>query len=165
MRQQERLCLPPAAGTICLFLPHRGMNPGQVGAAKQHRGDLEHKLLGKPFIHIQMSFFVQRKLEIRVIQIPLLCCPLRFNCLFPLNRSRQRAHSPCTNAFARSVIRTSSPSGSAVKLAVTGCSILAPAKSPCRQITGKLCMVRLCAGCDKLSQVKLHSTPHKRLLC
>ena len=33
-----------------------------------------------------MSFFVQRKLEIRVIQIPLLCCPLRFNCLFPLNR-------------------------------------------------------------------------------
>ena len=34
-------------------------------------------------------------------------------------------------------------------------------KVPCRQITGKLCMVRLCAGCDKLSQVKLHSTPLK----
>ena len=38
-------------------------------------------------------------------------------------------------------------------------------KIPGRQITGKLCVVGLRAGRDKLSQVKLHSTPHKRLLC
>ena len=34
-------------------------------------------------------------------------------------------------------------------------------KIPGRQITGKLCVVGLRAGRDKLSQVKLHSTPLK----
>ena len=38
---------------------------------KQHRGDLEHELLIEPFVHVQVSFFIQRKIEIRVIQIPV----------------------------------------------------------------------------------------------
>ena len=76
-----------------------------------------------------MSFFVEGQVEIRVIQIALPDRPLCLHRLFPFDGSRQRAHSPCTNAFARSVIRISSPSGTASKRAVTGCSILAPAKS------------------------------------
>ena len=117
------------AGAFRLLFAAHGAKPGAVGTAKQHRGDLEHKLLIEPFIYIQMSFFVQRKVKIRVIQIPFLDGPLRIDCLFRVTGSRQRAHSPCTNAFARSVIRISSPSGTASKRADTGCSILAPAKS------------------------------------
>ena len=33
-----------------------------------------------------MPFFIQRKLEIRVIQIPFLDGPLRIDCLFPGDR-------------------------------------------------------------------------------
>ena len=115
------------AGAFRLLFAAHGAKPGAVGTAKQHRGNLEHKLLIEPFIYIQMSFFVQRKVKIRIIQIPFLYRPLRIDRLLRMTGSRQRAHSPCTDAFARSVIRTSSPSVSASKTAVTGCGILAPA--------------------------------------
>ena len=74
------------AGAFRLLFAAHGAKPGAVGTAKQHRGDLEHKLLIEPFIYIQMSFFVQRKVKIRVIQIPLLDGPLRIDCLFPGDR-------------------------------------------------------------------------------
>ena len=74
------------AGAFRLLFAAHGAKPGAVGTAKQHRGDLEHKLLIEPFIYIQMSFFVQRKVKIRVIQIPFLDGPLRIDCLFPGDR-------------------------------------------------------------------------------
>ena len=74
------------AGAFRLLFAAHGAKPGAVGTAKQHRGDLEHKLLIEPFIYIQMSFFVQRKVKIRVIQIPLLYRPLRIDRLLPNDR-------------------------------------------------------------------------------
>ena len=74
------------AGAFRLLFAAHGAKPGAVGTAKQHRGDLEHKLLIEPFIYIQMSFFVQRKVKIRVIQIPFLYRPLRIDRLLPNDR-------------------------------------------------------------------------------
>ena len=74
------------AGAFRLLFAAHGAKPGAVGTAKQHRGDLEHEFLAEPLIHIQMPFFIQRKLEIRVIQIPFLDGPLRIDCLFPGDR-------------------------------------------------------------------------------
>ena len=58
------------AGAFRLLFAAHGTKPGAVGTAKQHRGDLEHKLLIEPFIYIQMSFFVQRKVKIRITLAP-----------------------------------------------------------------------------------------------
>ena len=74
------------AGAFRLLFAAHGAKPGAVGTAKQHRGDLEHKLLIEPFIYIQMSFFVQRKVKIRVIQISFLYRPLRIDRLLPNDR-------------------------------------------------------------------------------
>ena len=115
------------AGAFRLLFAAHGAKPGAVGTAKQHRGDLEHKLLIEPFIYIQMSFFVQRKVKIRVIQIPFLCRPLRIDRLLPNDRVQTAGALSVHRCVCRSVIRTSSPSVSASKTAVTGCGILAPA--------------------------------------
>ena len=68
-----------------------------------------------------MSFFVEGQVEIRVIQIPLPDRPLCLHRLFPFDGVEA--------AGALSVHQCFSPSGTASKRAVTGCSILAPAKS------------------------------------
>ena len=97
------------AGAFRFLFAAHGAKPGAVGTAKQHRGNPEHKLLIEPFIYIQMSFFVQRKVKIRVIQIPFLYRPLRIDRLLPNDR-----------------VQTAG-AVSASKTAVTGCGILAPA--------------------------------------
>ena len=74
------------AGALRFLFAALRTKSGAVGAAKQHRGDLEHEFLAEPLIHIQMPFFIQRELEIRVIQIPFLDGPLRIDCLFPGDR-------------------------------------------------------------------------------
>ena len=51
-----------------------------------------------------MPFFIQRKLEIRVIQIPFLDGPLRIDCLFPGDRVQTAGALSVTDAFARNVI-------------------------------------------------------------
>ena len=112
-----------------------------------------------------MAFFVQWKIEIRVIQISLLCCPLRFDRLFPFHRVQTAGALSVHQCFCPQC----HPDLFTVRLCVKNSRD--GLWDPCtgeilgRQITGKLCVVRLRAGRDKLSQVKLHSTPHKRLLC
>ena len=76
-----------------------------------------------------MSFFVEGQVEIRVVQIALPDRPLCLHRLFPFDGVEAAGALSVHQCVCRSVIRISSPSGTASKRAVTGCSILAPAKS------------------------------------
>ncbi len=106
MRQQERLSLP-AGGQVqsALFLPHQGHKPGQSALQSNTVGIWNINSWQAIHPHPDVLF---RRAAARNPGHPdraPLTVHSACNCLFPLDGSRQRAHSPCTNAFARSVIR------------------------------------------------------------
>ena len=167
MRLRERLqLLPEGQVHSAIFFPHRGHKPGQSGLQSSTVGIWNRNSWQSHSSTSRCPFSLSGRSKSGSSR------SRSFNPSTPLQLSLPAQQGPDSGRTLRAPMLLPAVSSgplrhpvSASKQAVTGWLDPCTGKILCRQITGKLCMVGSCAGYDKLSQVKLHSTPHKRLLC
>ena len=149
------------AGT---FAPALGAQARAVGAAQQHPGDLEQKLLVEPVVQVDAARWGQGQFKVRVVQVPL---PRRPLCLHPGVKA-DGVEAARAFAMHRCACPQSHPHFVPVclrgKAGLDGRFDPRTGKIAPRQVAVKRLLPAGAAGCDEPSQVKLHSTPLKSCL-